>query len=45
LFADDLRAESVGGGLQFGDIVCRQKSIVVFAEGELLTVQLLLDGH
>src|SRR6202049_3450311 len=42
-FADDFRAQSVGGGLQRGDVVDGQEGIVVFAEAYLCTVEFLLD--
>jgi hypothetical protein len=37
------RAQSVGGGLQRGDVVDGQEGIVVFAEAYLCTVEFLLD--
>jgi hypothetical protein len=43
LFADDLRAQAVGGELQRGDVVNRKKGIVVLAEADLRAVQLLFD--
>ena len=42
-FADDFRAQSVGGGLQRSDIVDRKEGIVVLAEADLRTVEFLLD--
>src|SRR6202022_776465 len=42
LFADDLRAEPVGGGLQRGDIAHRKEGVIVFAEGDVVPLQFLL---
>jgi hypothetical protein len=42
-FADDFRAQSVGGGLQRGDVVDGEEGIVVFAEAYLRPVEFLLD--
>src|SRR6266478_5314976 len=42
-FADDLRAQLVGGGLQRGDVVDREEGVVVLAEANLRPLQLLLD--
>ncbi len=43
MFADDLRAEPVGGGLQSGHVVHGQEGVVVLAEADLVSVQFLLD--
>ena len=43
LFADDFRAQSVGGSLQRSDIVDRKEGIVVLAEADLRAVEFLLD--
>jgi len=42
-FADDLRAQLVGGGLQRGDVVDREEGVVGLAEANLRPLQLLLD--
>ena len=42
MLADDLRAEPIGRGLQFGHIAGREKSVVIFAEADLLPLQFLL---
>src|SRR4249919_3391932 len=42
-FADDVRAQSVGGRLQRSDIVDRQEGIVVLAEADLRAGKFLLD--
>ena len=42
-FADDVRAQPVGGGLQRSDVVNGQEGIVVLAEADLRAVELLLD--
>ncbi len=42
MFADDRRAQPVGGRLQLGHIVHRQESVVVFPQGNLLSLQFLL---
>ena len=42
-FANDLRAQPVGGGLQCGHVVHRQEGIVVLAEADLRSLQFLLD--
>src|SRR5947209_3085679 len=41
--ADDFRAQLVGGGLQCGDVIDREKGIVALAEPDLRTLELLLD--
>src|ERR1700724_1883987 len=42
-FADDVRAQSVGGRLQRSDIVDRQEGVVVLAEADLRAGEFLLD--
>src|SRR5271165_1114751 len=42
-FADDLRAQPIGGGLQRGNVIDREKGVVDLAEADLGSVQLLLD--
>ena len=42
-FADDFRAQSVGGGLQRDDVVDGQEGIVVFAEADLRPLEFLFD--
>src|SRR5215471_9810339 len=42
-FADDVRAQPVGGRLQRGNIVHRQEGIVVLAEADLRTGKFLFD--
>ena len=41
--ADDVRAQSVGGGLQRGDVVDREEGVVGLAEADLRSLELLLD--
>jgi hypothetical protein len=41
--ANDIRGEAVGCGWQGGGVIDRQEGIVVFAKGDFLPVQLLLD--
>ena len=42
-FADDVRTELVGGGLQRCDVVNGKEGVVVFAEADLRPGQLPLD--
>jgi hypothetical protein len=42
-FADNLRAQLVGGGLQGGDVIDGEEGVVNLAEGDLRPLQLLLD--
>ena len=42
MFADDLRTEPVGGGLQRSDIIHRQEGVVVFVEAYVAPFQFLL---
>src|SRR6516162_6857513 len=42
-FANDVGAQLVGGGLERSDVVNRQEGIVVLAEADLRTIELLLD--
>ena len=42
-FADDVRAQSVGGRLQRSGIVDRQEGVVVLAEADLRAGEFLLD--
>ena len=41
--ADDLRAQPIGGGLQRGHVIHREKGIVGLAEADPRSVELLLD--
>ena len=41
--ADDLRAQPIGGGLQRGHVIHREKGVVGLAEADPRSVQLLLD--
>src|SRR6201984_1050149 len=42
-FANDVGAQFVGSGLECSDVVNRQEGIVILAEADLLTIELLLD--
>src|ERR1700739_1469171 len=42
-FANDVGAQSVGSGLECSDVVNRQEGIVILAEADLRTIELLLD--
>jgi hypothetical protein len=43
LFLNDLGAKPVGGSLQRRDVVDGQKCVIVLAEGDLGSVELLFD--